>query len=571
MTLVLLFMAGNAFSMDSKVYPMPANKIYTYEQLTDRLQTLAANHPDLVSLSVPGKSVDNRNIWSVTLGTGDKNVLVTGAMHAREWLTTPVLAEIVALYIKEYNNGATIKGEPVKHILDEYSITFIPMLNPDGVTLVQKGADAFPGRKAQLLKMNHPSWGSDFRIWKANIKGVDLNRNYNAVWDEPVPKTESISLSPSYSFYKGPSPESEPETKVVTNWVHANKPELILDFHSSGEYLYWYYNQTGTVLERDKAIAQALVNTSGYRMEPIYNKTSGTTFQRWGNSVMNITNFCVEIGNKSSTDLTMDDFSRSFKQTRYLPLVGILELPSYVPYVPTISVNVPTSLNMITEGNELLAAVIFPADASNKKVVWSSHNSSIVSVNENGELTAISPGSAYITATTVSGSKQASSLVTVYSSMDEVVVTEPAVPSSITSSTINFNASNLIASKITAGMTAAELLSDISERDYIKIHNNKTEISGNTPLGTGMSLKIIDESVVVKTYAVIVTGDTNGDGKITVTDMIMAKAHLLGSSTLKGEALYAADTNGDGKMSITDFIQIKSHILGKEAVIARQY
>ncbi|MCR3922356.1 MAG: Ig-like domain-containing protein, partial [Firmicutes bacterium] len=226
---------------------------------------------------------------------------------------------------------------------------------------------------------------------------------------------------------------------------------------------------------------------------------------------------------------------------------------------------------MIAADSDLLTASVFPADASYQKVIWSSHNPDIVSVTENGELTAISPGSAYITATTESGGKQASSLITVYASADEVVDTEPTVPSSITSSTAFINANSLIVSKLTAGMTAAELLTSINEKDHVRIYGDTAEISGDVPLGTGLSLKIMDESVVIKTYAIIVTGDTNGDGKISVTDMITTKAQLLGSNTLKGEALYAADTNGDGKVSITDFIQIKAHILGKETIVAREY
>ena len=63
---------------------------------------------------------------------------------------------------------------------------------------------------------------------------------------------------------------------------------------------------------------------------------------------------------------------------------------------------------------------------------------------------------------------------------------------------------------------------------------------------------------------VVVTGDTNGDGSITITDMLAVKSHLLKKSTLSGAAAKAADTSGDKAISITDFIQIKAHILGKE-------
>ena len=69
-------------------------------------------------------------------------------------------------------------------------------------------------------------------------------------------------------------------------------------------------------------------------------------------------------------------------------------------------------------------------------------------------------------------------------------------------------------------------------------------------------------------YTVIVTGDVNGDGKITITDMLAVKAHILQKTLLSGSGLQAADTNGDGKITITDFIQIKAHILKKSSVVA---
>ena len=64
----------------------------------------------------------------------------------------------------------------------------------------------------------------------------------------------------------------------------------------------------------------------------------------------------------------------------------------------------------------------------------------------------------------------------------------------------------------------------------------------------------------------IIRGDVNNDGKITITDMLAVKAHILGKNTLNGNTATAADTNKDGKITITDFIQIKAHILGKNTI-----
>ena len=402
------------------VYPLPAYTIYTYNQLTSKLQALANQYPALVTLSVQGKSVDNRNIWSITLGKGSKKVLVTGSLHASEWITTPVLVETIESYLKEYGQGSRVNGEPVKHILDTYSITFLPMVNPDGVTLVQQGADAFPQRKNALLAMNHPTSGSNFNRWKANIRGVDLNRNFNVRWGEPI-SSSLISNKPSYAFYGGPSPESEPETRVVANWIRNHKPEILLDYHSYGEYLFWYYLQTGSALERDRSIVQAMRAYSGYRMEGVNpNTLPSSTLTCFGSMVSKIPSVCVEVGNKPPRYLKMSDVPYIFSQVKYLPLIAIMNIPDYKPYIPVQSVSLISSIDTVPGAIEFLAASVSPSNASNKKVSWTSSHPDIVSVNSQGKLTVHKLGSATITVKTEDGGKSASCHVTVYPSLPRI-------------------------------------------------------------------------------------------------------------------------------------------------------
>lgn len=86
-----------------------------------------------------------------------------------------------------------------------------------------------------------------------------------------------------------------------------------------------------------------------------------------------------------------------------------------------------------------------------------------------------------------------------------------------------------------------------------------------------MTVKLLDGSTVKQTLTVVVTGDVNGDGNITITDMLAVKSHLLKKSILSGAQAKAADTSGDKAISITDFIQIKAHILGKDKIQPRAF
>lgn len=141
------------------------------------------------------------------------------------------------------------------------------------------------------------------------------------------------------------------------------------------------------------------------------------------------------------------------------------------------------------------------------------------------------------------------------------------VPSAITSSKHTIYGNNI--SKISAGTTVSSLISSLNEGSFCKVFKGSAEVSGSTVVGTGMVVKIMDGSTVKASYTIIVTGDTNGDGNITVTDMIAIKAHVLKKSTLSGVYATAADTNGDNGISITDFIQVKAKILGKGIITAR--
>lgn len=141
------------------------------------------------------------------------------------------------------------------------------------------------------------------------------------------------------------------------------------------------------------------------------------------------------------------------------------------------------------------------------------------------------------------------------------------VPTSITSSVFTINQSNGYISKITVGTTKYTLWSTLNEKDYIEIYDKSgNTVGGDKVLTTGMTAGIIDEGTVTKRYTIIVTGDTNGDGKINITDMIAVKACTLKKSDLSGAYEKAGDVNGDGKINITDFIKIKATTLKKDTI-----
>ena len=48
--------------------------------------------------------------------------------------------------------------------------------------------------------------------------------------------------------------------------------------------------------------------------------------------------------------------------------------------------------------------------------------------------------------------------------------------------------------------------------------------------------------------------------------MVRLQAHLLGKTPLTGVALQAADLNGDGQVTITDMVRLQAYLLGRGTI-----
>lgn len=266
-----LFFHGGEAHAASYVSP---KQVYTYEEMIEDIKELAAAYPDLISYKIVGKSEYGRDLYAVSIGTGKPTVFINGSHHAREWMTTNLNMYMIDQYASAYKNNSKINGYNAKSILDSTTIWFIPMLNPDGVTLQQSGLKAFPkSDHAKLLKMNGGS--NNFKRWKANGKGVDLNRQYDAGWGSGGPK------SPSFKNYKGTKPHSSKEVAAIINFTYEINPEMTISYHSSGQILYWKYNQTGAQLTRDYAYAKQLSRMTGYSLVNPNGVPDGGGYKDW--------------------------------------------------------------------------------------------------------------------------------------------------------------------------------------------------------------------------------------------------------------------------------------------------
>lgn len=112
------------------------------------------------------------------------------------------------------------------------------------------------------------------------------------------------------------------------------------------------------------------------------------------------------------------------------------------------------------------------------------------------------------------------------------------------------------------GVSAEEFLATLNSRDGVTITGADGKAkTGNALLGTGdVITKKADGGD--KTYTVIVDGDTNGDGDVTIVDYLQIKADVLGTRELKDAFRISANTNLDDDISIADYLQVKGQVLG---------
>ncbi len=141
-----------------------------------------------------------------------------------------------------------------------------------------------------------------------------------------------------------------------------------------------------------------------------------------------------------------------------------------------------------------------------------------------------------------------------------------AVPKVLTSAVFAVNGSDMIVSKVSAGTKVSVFAAGFAESVYLTVKRGSRILSAVDYIATGDSAIIMDGDKAVATYKIVVSGDINGDGKVSLTDFVQQKSHLLKKTLLQGLNALAADVNGDDQISLTDFVKIKAHLLGKESI-----
>ena len=120
-----------------------------------------------------------------------------------------------------------------------------------------------------------------------------------------------------------------------------------------------------------------------------------------------------------------------------------------------------------------------------------------------------------------------------------------------------------IISKILSQTTVARFKENIvTNKEITIIDKNGNVLEEDRIIATGMTLKL-DEDIE---YTLVVTGDINQDGRVSVTDLAKIKLHIIDKNILQDCNYLAGDINGDGRITVTDLAKIKQIIIGKTEI-----
>lgn len=225
---------------DNQYEPVNYNfeRHYKYEELEEIYKQL--NHSEIVKLEIIGNTYDGRNMYSIEIGKGTDTTMYEGNIHAAE--IGPVL--FLTKYAVDLVNNWESGDEATRELLANHKIVILPTMNPDGYNYSLYGKDTISNHDSYIYQ-NDSKIEQDY--YKANINGVDLNRNLPSQTGGLVFTgmylygTTSRTKSPyRLQYFPGESLGSEPETQALIYWMykHYKNTHAYIAVHSAGRVIY---------------------------------------------------------------------------------------------------------------------------------------------------------------------------------------------------------------------------------------------------------------------------------------------------------------------------------------------
>lgn len=290
---------------------------YDYGKLQKTIEALCCRNPVLQQFCI-GKSCAGRDITAIKLNSAQEYVLLAAAFHGSEHITTNILFMFLEEFSYAYAGNRSLAGINVRKALGNRGIIFVPRVNPDGCEISIHGALGCGKEAGNIYKMCQ----GDFTHFNANLRGVDINHNFDADWHSlHALERKSGILGPAATRFGGYAPHSEPETMAMVNLCKENNIRHAIALHSQGEVIYWSYN--GFESKTAKRMAEIMAATSGYALDVPLGLAVGGGFKDWFISKYLRPGFTIEVG-KGRNPLPIQDTVPIYTQLREMLTISVI-------------------------------------------------------------------------------------------------------------------------------------------------------------------------------------------------------------------------------------------------------
>ncbi len=230
---------------------------HSYRELAAELRSLAASYPVLARLYVPGRSLENRNIYALKISDNpalredEPGIALLGGHHAREWISVEVPLLIGRYLLENYH-----RDNRVRDLVNSAEIWIVPLVNPDGL---------------EYSILNYRLWRKNRRLNQDGSYGVDLNRNYSYQW---AYDDIGSSSKPSSAVFRGTGPFSEPETEGIRKLFHNHRMSAAISYHSFSQLILYPWGYLDQPTE-DEALLRSLAED----MAGLISRVNGRVYQ----------------------------------------------------------------------------------------------------------------------------------------------------------------------------------------------------------------------------------------------------------------------------------------------------
>lgn len=282
-------------------------KAYDYISFKQTLNALCEQYPVITKYCI-GKSCSGKEISALKIGKSAEYALIAASFHGSEYITTTVLLRFIESLSRALQEDTSISGFNARKAMFGRGVIFVPCVNPDGCEIVLHNAAGAGFMAGAVAKIS----GGNFKNWNANLRGVDINHNFDAGWEELHKREYEAGIrGPAPTRFGGFRPESEPETLALTNLCRLRRIRHVVALHSQGEVIYWKYGEKE--IPRSRKMAEIMATTSGYELSEPEEIAMGGGFKDWFIKEFSRPGFTIEMG-KGENPLPISDAAPIYAQ-----------------------------------------------------------------------------------------------------------------------------------------------------------------------------------------------------------------------------------------------------------------